>query len=815
MGESKCVPLLGGFCFKDYDCIINNSSCIDNKCQCQKNLMAFNENECTECKFILHSEKEFLLKKMDATSSVFYGFDEDDSDNGNSCAYFDGRPCDPKAENPCCDPVQKCTIAVKNDRWSYQCKQKASLGQNCTSDFDCEKDLYAECSNADVCVCNENYVMKNKSRCEQLLGGQCYHDESCNIDNSACIENKCQCNPSFRNPDKYKCLPSGCIMTQILGQRQLRTKLGNQCKTDSDCGEVRHTKCSDNHECVCAENQIMVNKATCLPLLDGFCTNDSPCFVKNSVCINNECQCQDGYVPLSHNQCTAHCHPHLSFPCCESNNKCTKIFEWSVKRHISVCLKPVLLGDSCQTDLDCLTVKNSWCNQNKKCECVNNSVQHNPSTCSSLIGGHCLTDDDCLILNTVCTDYLCTCKPSFVYRPQDQCIPNISLGSSCEHNDDCDDPGHSECSEDKICVCKPRRFIKHNTCQPRLATHGTFCQSDDDCALIKYMKCSENNKCVCHDKTILINNTTCAPILGAPLRKSCVDTLDCDDIWHMKCSENKTCICKANHIEVNQALCKPLLGAICHSNECGVNNSVCVDYECQCKPSFRRDISHSTCSANYKCVCQENHVAIINNATCEPLLGGLCETDEVCRTEHSVCINNRCQCTNRKLDSPCKRSLDCTGVDFTECNINNNRCQCIENFVKINNSTCSPVIKGFCSNHEDCNVVNSICDNNYCQCKPKFFQKNSTHCVEIYNTPIKILKNNFLINFKTCNVNFAILRESCKTDNDCSDILHAKCSLDKKCICRDNNVVTNEAICSPLLGEFCWRNELCAVDNAV
>ncbi|KAH0561411.1 hypothetical protein KQX54_016610 [Cotesia glomerata] len=203
------------------------------------------------------------------------------------------------------------------------------------------------------------------------------------------------------------------------------------------------------------------------------------------------------------------------------------------------------------------------------------------------------------------------------------------LGSSCEHNDDCNDPGHSECSEDKICVCKLHNFIKYNTCQPRLATHGTFCQSDDNCTLIKYMKCSEDNKCVCHDKTILINDATCAPILGgfcekhaecivdysvcfnnkcqckpkykavaddecriSPLRKPCVDTLDCDDIWHMKCSENKTCICKANHIEVNQTLCKPLLGAICHSNECGVNNSVCVDHERQFKPFFRRVSNH-------------------------------------------------------------------------------------------------------------------------------------------------------------------------------------------------------------------------------
>lgn len=86
----------------------------------------------------------------------------------------------------------------------------------------------------------------------------------------------------------------------------IAAKLGNQCKNHSDCGKLGRTKCSDDHKCVCAENHIIVDMAMCLPLLDGFCTNASPCFVENSVCINNVCQCQDGYVALSHKQCTAH-----------------------------------------------------------------------------------------------------------------------------------------------------------------------------------------------------------------------------------------------------------------------------------------------------------------------------------------------------------------------------------------------------------------------------------------------------------------------------------------------------------------------------
>ncbi|XP_014299519.1 prion-like-(Q/N-rich) domain-bearing protein 25 isoform X2 [Microplitis demolitor] len=55
----------------------------------------------------------------------------------------------------------------------------------------------------------------------------------------------------------------------------------------------------------------------------------------------------------------------------------------------------------------------------------------------------------------------------------------------------------------------------------------------------------------------------------------------------------------------------------------------------------------------------------------------------------------------------------------------------------------------------------------------------------------------------------------CEHNDDCDEILHAKCSKNKICVCRLNNVQLNETTCSPLLGEFCWRNELCATENSL
>lgn len=55
----------------------------------------------------------------------------------------------------------------------------------------------------------------------------------------------------------------------------------------------------------------------------------------------------------------------------------------------------------------------------------------------------------------------------------------------------------------------------------------------------------------------------------------------------------------------------------------------------------------------------------------------------------------------------------------------------------------------------------------------------------------------------------------CENEEDCSDILHAKCSTEKQCVCRENNLELNKTYCGPLLGAFCWKNEKCATNNAI
>ncbi|XP_008551307.1 prion-like-(Q/N-rich) domain-bearing protein 25 isoform X2 [Microplitis demolitor] len=98
-----------------------------------------------------------------------------------------------------------------------------------------------------------------------------------------------------------------------------------------------------------------------------------------------------------------------------------------------------------------------------------------------------------------------------------------------------------------------------------------------------------------------------------------------------------------------------------------------------------------------------------------------------------------------------------------------------------------------CANYNhicDPHHLQPCCDNNL-SCKPQQWT------------------NNFVCRDK------AQLRSFCNNDEECSEILHAKCSADKQCICRANNIRINDTYCSPKLGAFCWNDEKCSTENSI
>ncbi|XP_057326135.1 low-density lipoprotein receptor-related protein 8-like [Microplitis mediator] len=162
------------------------------------------------------------------------------------------------------------------------------LGTTCSNDDDCKDLLHMKCSENKICTCRPHHVIKNNATCASLLGGYCQHDEQCGADNSVCIDNKCQCKAHLKSISIDKCVP---------------TKLGKFCLDILDCEDVLHLSCSDNHQCECKKNHIIVNNSTCLPLLDEYCWFYEKCAPENSVCSFNTCQCKPNYLQRSNNQC--------------------------------------------------------------------------------------------------------------------------------------------------------------------------------------------------------------------------------------------------------------------------------------------------------------------------------------------------------------------------------------------------------------------------------------------------------------------------------------------------------------------------------
>lgn len=75
------------------------------------------------------------------------------------------------------------------------------------------------------------------------------------------------------------------------------------CRADHDCSKIKYAKCSDNNKCVCKSNFLQLTSKTCAPLIGEYCEENSDCHPMNSRCYHKICQCTDGFVRLSNNQC--------------------------------------------------------------------------------------------------------------------------------------------------------------------------------------------------------------------------------------------------------------------------------------------------------------------------------------------------------------------------------------------------------------------------------------------------------------------------------------------------------------------------------
>ncbi|KAH0534452.1 hypothetical protein KQX54_004014 [Cotesia glomerata] len=729
------------------------------------------------------------------------------NESSNHCAQWN-HECDPHSQRPCCDPILSCKL--KKSSSEFICGETTKLEASCDSDEDCNGIMHAKCSTEKKCVCRANNLRLNETYCAPLLGGFCWKNETCVTKNTMCIDNECRCSKNYSERENH-CLP-------VIGSLR--------CHYDGQCAIIKFAKCSKNSYCVCSLNTTVINNTLCGPVSDSHCAADNDC-VNNSVCKNNKCQCSSKYVTINGNQCV---HPYIGMPCtdddycnfyinhtiCSPENNCACSQN---SYYYNRTLHSLFFNMSFTNYEDC-KAEQAFCLDNK---CYHHSVANfSDKSCSedkncfgSLLGELCDINEDCFPYNSVCSDRKCKCAMNYRNNSIFSCLPSM-LNQNCWINSHCSAIPNAECS-DYQCICKAG-YVESNqkTCSPLL---GTQCTEHDECT-VRYSICFDE-KCECTDYFTPLSNDRCGSAL---LQKTCETDRDCRNIKFSFCSSHNLCSCTKNAIALNGSACGALVNQYCsHDLPCVTENSVCVDYNCECKPFFKNSdakclpirlgescennhdcnlIKYAKCSANGICSCLTNYVSI-SDTLCSPLLDERCQVNDECYITNSDCIANKCRCRDsfiavysnsrcesRTLGSQCITSKDCSMINYSICS-SDKICICPPNYFAVDRYFCTPLINATCLNDLEC--LNDLfhCVDDKCQCKSGYTPISVDRCME----------TRFMY--------------SCEETSECSDSWHWNCATSGKCVCRVDNIARNNSTCLPSLNGYCWRDDQCMAENSV
>ncbi|XP_074106805.1 uncharacterized protein LOC141532377 [Cotesia typhae] len=445
MNALTCAPLLNAFCNNDLKCVPENSVCIDYKCQCEFSYFPNSNYECIlmylelqcrsdkDCSNIRFAKCSPVRKCVCHKNYVQTGRTTCSPTLGEN--YFHKGAQATGSALSSMESVTRTSVAVSQDIRStlmtfvYLCSwvRIATL----TKTF-CDKISNAKCSHR-KCQCKEGYTKFDRQVCLPLIGTRCTEHKECAVYNSNCIDNTCQCLETYIPQSQYECVPTG---------------IDSICYNDDDCQAV-NTHCSRFNYCICNTNFISVDNMTCATILGAHCRKSMPCITPNSGCIDNTCQCNQGFVRGPFNDCVS-----------------------------------VTLGSACVINRDCKNISNAIC-IDKKCACKPDTFALTPLACNQLLNTTCSSSADCGIETSHCDLNKCQCKPDWMAITDTLCAKR-SLLYHCDNALDCGEPWHSKCFQNR-CVCNEHHIaVNELTCLPTL---GGACWRDDQCM-------SDNTVCI-------------------------------------------------------------------------------------------------------------------------------------------------------------------------------------------------------------------------------------------------------------------------------------------------------------------------------
>ncbi len=312
------------------------------------------------------------------------------------------------------------------------------IGDACTENTTCSAAVKnAFCSTEGLCKCDLDIISEDKTRCLVRIGGPCQENEDCargeGLSECSSGSNICACARTYtHSTDLTECL-------------KIIDDLNDLCKEDAQCrfgkpGNLSSCRPLDDgtKKCRCNDNAVdgpssdptdpTSNKCYLVSEKVGDpCEIQTQCTVKlmHSQCKNAVCVCADDYVSSpDSSEClpkmflgqscrfSAQC-DHIEDSTCSFINsndptglcQCSAEYTTSPERN-DLCLKKAIqIGDSCADQVQCETVANSMCIE-EKCVCTPDYVSDQAGKECLLkvprLNGTCSEDGQCQVKNSSC-----------------------------------------------------------------------------------------------------------------------------------------------------------------------------------------------------------------------------------------------------------------------------------------------------------------------------------------------------------------------------------------------------------------------------
>ncbi|CAB3369023.1 Hypothetical predicted protein [Cloeon dipterum] len=799
--------------------------------QCAGILSSYCNRVVGECRCISsHIASEDLSTCLTKTNAVGGLCEESPQcvvENSACVAYGDVKYCDCDADFvPDLNSLQKCYPEI-NTLENDICE----VSNQCPSNAECKNH-----GDAKKCSCKEEFVSNPQGTlCLQVadkIGFICSSSAQCERINGYCFGpfglEKCRCNQNTSpNLANTFCNPND---------------LGAPCQESIDCtANWENSECvsgTSGKVCKCVPGYVEIN-GECLEGIGGACPVNGNCPYENSNCVDNICQCNDGFVGSI------------------DKKSCLK--------------KAEKLNDECQERAQCSNIVSAICNTVVgECRCVSTHVPSlDLSTCLKKVSGlntPCEQSDQCTTSNAQCLGGLCTCKDNFV-QGGNFCLEKIdTLGEGCRISAQCT-PANSVCvAEQLICDCETEfvRSENNKTCLP-LVDFGEPCLELAQCTLTEGdVTCSSEGKCACDAGNIFAENMCWQ---RKSLDEQCTKTIQCqlaENSERVHCLDDK-CQCKASYIpDKTNNICNTgahisIAMASLLSSHKADGHFILPASESQRGSAMasiriflfvflaslvvlsRAENIGETCDAAVTppqcpdnaeckegeggplCECVTGYVSSDNKERCLKVTSAIdevCEQNSQCPIEQSSCTDSKCQCNPGWVDSSDKlkcleilSNFDDTCEESAQCNTGvlgvtavcgeSGKCTCTEGTVE--NSAGDKCIQGAvrlgesCSDEPNiCNTVeNSECNaEDMCACKDSFVASlTGEKCLAVVD---------------------GSLGNPCEENSQCNPKIPNTECVDNKCACKINFVGDiNAASCLAYAGygEECKENSQCTAET--